>query len=95
MLNQKQITEGEIDTADYILKLLIDDLKQKEQKLKSCDKAPKISQHVIVSKSALDKFYQKYHPIIEYLFHSVKYIYNIKYEFYGFKSWKIWLVRQD
>lgn len=88
-------TKQENKTAKFIFNLLIKDLKKKELKLKPENKAPKTCQHVMVSKSALDKFYKEYGLEILHEFNSVEYIYNIKHKFYGFKSWKIFLERRD
>lgn len=95
MSNAKKQVREKQPTEDFIFDLLIDDLKKKEQKLKPENKAPKLSQHVMVSKSALDKFYEKYGVDFLHLFNSVEYTYSIEHEFYGFKCWKIWLERKD
>ena len=91
MLNVKKTG----DTADFIYQLLVEDLNKKEAKLKKESKPPKICQHVMVSKSALDKFYEKFGIEILHVFNSVEYAYDIKHEFYGYKCWKIWLKLKD
>jgi len=95
MLNAKNQLQEKQTTESFIYDLLIENLKKQEQKLKPEHKAPKLSQHVMVSKSALDKFYEKYGVEFLHLFNSVEYTYSIKHEFYGFKCWKVWLERKD
>lgn len=88
---QKQLK----NTVDYIYEWFIDDLKKQELKLKKESKPPKFCQHVMVSKSVLDKFYERFGIEILHVFNSVEYVYDVKHEFYGFKCWKVFLERRD
>lgn len=93
MKNMESIEKEKISLVEYIIELFEKSLKEKEKRLKPEQKAPKESQHVMCSKAALERFLKEGPKEIAHVFRNVEYKYKMANALYGFRCYKIWLIR--
>jgi hypothetical protein len=88
-------TGEKIDLVKNILRLFEESLVKREVRLKPEQKAPKECQHVMCSKAAMERFLKEGPKEVLHTFRNIEYRYCVANVLYGFKAWKLWLMRVD